>query len=177
MDHNTSPRMDIDIRITCHGSDYPSIIIARERELGKKVEEYMELNDSYNLGIALGYPQNAVRKFANNDSSADAHPFFSIMSECIYQIYNGATLPISTAYLMHVPETLIQRNGMLHFDGPTKDIVESYKRCITSKNPALAELVERNFCNTINGLATSMRSLTGLGEGRIQIHDDMLRCN
>ena len=114
-----------------------------------KTEQNLQLlvnaKNDYDIGIALGYPEEAVKnylKVINGERRDGTYSQVSIAKA------KQASIPISIllAYISYVPEQLDIVNNDI--SQTTKKLGETYQNYTTKNHPGLARIVEVEFKNT-----------------------------
>lgn len=125
-------------------ANFFDVALSRDLFTCAMLVRHVQNDDKYNVGITLGYPKNTVNSFINKfPGSIWSHQqMIDILSN---RIMEGKKIPTFFAYLLHVPEAIIDQNGVIYPDTPSKEHALVYYRHIRNSSSALSNEIEREF--------------------------------
>ena len=128
---------------------YYELILALERSACVRLTDCIYAGDGYNLGISLGYPENAVSSFINKTPGC-VHSYNESLMSCSNGLNEGHRVPIYFAYSLHVPEKVVVNNGIISLDPPSEKLAQNYMSCIRRIDNTLSNEIERNFATELS---------------------------
>ena len=120
------------------------LIVASDSSKCESLKTYIQINDKYNIGIMLGYPENAILSFVNKLPDR-IYSYQQMSNACVNGLYEGKKIPNFFAYLLHVPERLIVNEGFITLDPQSEAVSKRYMEYIRSVDPNLSNETERRF--------------------------------
>ena len=128
------------------------LVLAAEKSVCVRLTDYIHAGDGYNIGISLGYPENAVSSFVNKTPGC-IHSYDESVKSYSYGLIDGYLVPVFFAYPMHVPEQIISGNGILTLDVPSENLARKYMSCIRKIDRTLSNEIENNFATELSDFA------------------------
>ncbi|MCW1293895.1 MAG: hypothetical protein QXJ12_00560 [Candidatus Parvarchaeota archaeon] len=113
-----------------------SVFMSYDKELLEKLYEFDRTNDTFNMGLALGYPEEACRAFLRGWQRGT--DFFMHVSRSFDKT---GKLPIHLAYLPYVPEP----EAVEDEDSPSSIIGKRNMEFVQEWAPKLSRKLEYNF--------------------------------
>ena len=108
----------------------------------------IHINDKHNIGMLLGYPENAILSFINK-LPGRIYSYQQMSNACIDGLNKGKNIPNFFAYLLHVPETLIVTEDFITVDPQSEAISKRYMEYVRSADPNLSSETERKFIDEL----------------------------
>ncbi len=108
----------------------------------------IHINDKHNIGMLLGYPENAILSFINK-LPGRIYSYQQMSNACIDGLNKGKNIPNFFAYLLHVPETLIVTEDFITVDSQSEAISKRYMEYVRSADPNLSSETERKFIDEL----------------------------
>ena len=139
------------------------LIVALDSTKCENLKTFIQINDKYNIGMMLGYPENAILSFVNK--LPDRICSYQQMSDiCIYELNKGKKIPNFFAYLLHVPERIIVNEDFITVDPQSEAVSKKYMEYIRSVDPNLSSENEHKFIAELYGDTNFRENICSDGE-------------
>ncbi len=126
------------------------LIIAPDSHKCESLKTFIEVNDKYNIGMMLGYPENAILSFINKLPDK-IYSYQQLSNICVNELTAGKKIPNFFAYLLHIPEMVIINNDFITTDPQSEAISKRYMEYIRFVDPNLSSETERKFIAELYG--------------------------
>lgn len=120
------------------------LILSTDKSICDTLESNLCSDNGYNMGITLGYPENAVYSFINKASGC-IHSYQQALTQYTVGLDTGFLIPAFFAYSLHVPETITFKNGVMQLDLPSEELAKQYSEYIRSTDKTLSCTIEDAF--------------------------------
>jgi hypothetical protein len=132
------------------------LIVTADNSKCERLNAAILANDKYNIGIMLGYPENAILSFTNK-LPGRIHSYQQMLNICVFNGLNkGKNMPNFFAYLLHIPENIIIDKDVITVDSQSEALSKKYMKYIRSVDPNLSNETERKFIDELyNGISFS----------------------
>jgi hypothetical protein len=106
------------------------------------LEKLVGASTDEEIGLALDYPSSDVKSYQKviNGVRRDAVYVAKAIQDALKK---GIDIPDHYAYLLHVPEELDLIEGKV--SEATEELLKKYQKHVREKNPALADIIEKDF--------------------------------